>query len=439
MQLKQFIQLEHDVWYIDWKKEAVEIELDAIAFNKKLSDCRAQLKRVKCIAGGKTLRNNFPNNTYDEYVPKKYRKKQYRIYCNIDGQYIIYKSHRFGKTINKKTQNNPYDLVVDKFKERTGLGLEAMYKAFGTVPYEYRDCVPTPLCYHNPLYLSKSSEQLNVIYNVGSIDGCSQYPTALCGLLPDAKESKTVYGTIKPTKDYPFAFYLKSGHVAVYKEFDTHDWENHTWGKIIYRHKTNFIKQDEDTTVLMKASNYNFKPEMEHFFNIKENYPKDSPEREDAKLVMNAFIGNMWMSNPASYNRRKYAHIVAIAQARALQRMLYQLDRIYFMDVIHICVDGIIYAGTQHYGELGVHERKLGNFEQEFTNAEMVMRQYNTYIVKATETGKVLKSKHGSYDTFSDGTLITEDLSDYHDLFNLSRTDNSSDYDKVTAYKKGQI
>lgn len=438
MKLKDFIQLEHDVWYINWKKEAEEIELDTIEYNKKLQEVREKLTRVKCINGGKTLRQNFPNNSYDEYVPVKYRKKQYRIYCYIDGKYFIYKSHRFGKTINKKSENNPYDLVVERFKERTELGLESMYNAFGTVPYEYRKCVPTPLCYYNPLYLSNSPDFLNIIYDVGSIDGCSQYPTALCDLLPDAKKSIKVEGTVKPTEEYPFAFYLKSGHVAVYNEFDSHSWENHTWGKIIYRHKTESIKEEEDITVLMKASLYNFKEEMEYFFNIKEEYPKDSIEREDAKLVMNAFIGNMWMSNESSYRRRPYAHIVAVAQARALQRMLNQLDRIHFMDVVHICVDGIIYAGNSHYGELGVKERKLGNFEQEFTGAEMVLRQYNTYIVKSYD-GNVLKSKHGSYDTFSDGSLITEDLSDYKQLFNLKRTDNSCDYDKMDEYRKRRI
>ena len=184
----------------------------------------------------------------------------------------------------------------------------------------------------------------------------------------------------------------------------------------------------------MKESNFTFKDEMEHFFNIKETFPKDSAEREEAKLVMNAFIGTMWMNHELAYARRPYAHLVAIAQARALQRMLDKLDQIHFQRVIHICVDGIIYMGGPI---LGTTERKLGNFEQEFSNASMVIREYNTYIVK-DETGKVIKSKHGSYNIYDDGTEIKQ-LRDYPELFMIRRTDNSSDYDRIKEYKEGKL
>lgn len=433
--LKDFIKLEHQVKYINWKEEAEEIELSVIEYNKKLEYIRKNLTRVKCIDGDKTSRDNFPENTYDEYVPVKYRKKQYRIYCNINGRYFIFKSHRYGKTINTKSGKGPYDLVVDKFKERTGLGRDSMYNAFGTVEYEYRNCVPIPLCYFNPIYKTYDENNLLVLDDINSIDGCSQYPSALCDLLPDAKTSITKQGTVKPNKEYKFALYLKSGHVAVYNEFDTHNWESHLWNKIIFRHKKELISEDDDITILMKESKYTFKEEMQYFFNIKENYPKDSPEREEAKLVMNAFIGTMWMNDKYNYNKRKYAHLVAVAQARALQRMLNQLDKIPFLDVIHICVDGIIYKGNYCLGE---NRRDLGIFEQEFSSSEMVIREYNTYIVKDIKSKEVIKSKHGSYNIYEDDTPIIE-LKDYEELFKIKRTENHSDYDNLKEYKEGKI
>lgn len=433
MNIKDFIKLEHNCWYINWPEEAIEIELDVLEYNKKLEEVRATLTRVRTLDGGRTKRENFPPNSYDEYVPAKFRDKQYRLYCFVDGQYYIYKTHRYGKTINKPGCKGPYDAVVDKFKERTGLGRNAMSNAFGTVEYEYRKCVPIPLCYFNPIYKSTSEHYINEIDHISSIDGCSQYPTALCDKLPDAKTAKEIKGTVKPDAEYEFALYLNSGHVAVYGEFDTHDWETHMWGPIIYRHRKEIVAPDDDITILMKASDYTFKEEMEHFFNIKETYPKNSIEREEAKLVMNAFIGTMWMNNRAQYAKRKYAHLVAVAQARALQKMLDQLEKIYFGNVIHICVDGIIYYGSQ---KLGTDERKLGNFEQEILDASMAIREYNTYIIK--KDNKVVKAKHGSYNTYLDGTPIVE-LTEYTELFNLKRTDNSSDYDLLKSYKEKKV
>lgn len=433
MTLKDFINLEHQCWYINWHEEATEIELNTLDFNKKLEEVRKTLTRVKTLDGGRTKRENFPPNSYDEYVPAKYRDKQYRIYCRIGNKYFIYKTHRFGKTINKEGCKSPYDAVVDRFRMRTGLGRDSMYNAFGTVEYEYRKCVPIPLCYFNPMYKSDSSIFMNKIEHISCIDGCSQYPTALCDKLPDAKTSKEVKGTVKPDSEYEFALYLKSGHVAVYNEFDTHAWETHTWGNIIYRHRNETVAPEDDVTILMKASKYTFKEEMEYFFNIKETYPKDSVDREEAKLVMNAFIGTMWMNNPVAYSKRKYAHLVAVAQARALQKMLNQLDRLHVLDVIHICVDGIIYQGTQ---VLGTVERKLGNFEQEILDAEMVIKEYNTYVIK--KDNEVIKSKHGSYNTYLDGTPIVK-LKDYKELFMLKRTDNSSDYDTIKDYREKKL
>lgn len=449
--LKKEREKEHKENYIYWRGEAKSITLSPTEYHDKLIEIRSKYTLLDSSKYNRTDRKNFVDGTYDEYVPKRSRGFEYRIYLYADGEYTIYRCRRDGKSIANKGEK-AVKLVVNRFQERTGLGRQAMYNAFGTAPIDWKVCTQKALYYICPLYQSTDVNRIKIIDNVNSVDGCSQYPTAICDRLPTTKGYKQVEGTVKPTEEYPFALYLKTGHVAVYNEFDTHDWLYHRMAIKLFRNefdvKTNpdypftykYLLQfnpDDDITILMKESEYTFKEEMEYFFNIKEQAPKDSKERAEAKLVMNAFVGMFHQSNPRSYDKFAYCHLSNIAIARANDRLIKVSDKINIEDIIHICVDGIIYKGKQI---LGVKERKLGNFEQEFSDCKGVFTAINTYMIK-NKDNEVEKYKHGASDTYkSSGKLIDDDPpTQYEQMFDYTRTDNSSHWDKNEKYRRKEI
>lgn len=429
----------HRILYINWEEEAIVVPLDKTAFNEKLKFCRENYKRIKTVAsGGRTLRDNFrENGIFDEYVPKKTRLLQYRIYVRENDVFYIYKTARNGKDF-KNNGVSAKKSVIDRFRVRTGLGRNAMELAFGTSPYEWRICTPKPLYFCAAKFLSTSKEQLNLIKNVGSIDGCSQYPTALSGSLPTTKNCKIFSGTIQPTEDYPFALYIKSGHLAIWGELDTHLWLKHRFASRLFDFKRPEISidPDDDITVLMKKSEYNFQPEMEYFFQVKENYPKESIERAEAKLVMNAFIGMLHRKNRSCYNNFAYCHLSSFALARANQNLLKITDRIKLGNIIHICVDGVLYTGSEIYG---TKVRQLGAFEQVFEGATVAIRSTNCYIVMKNE--KVIEFKHGAYDYVSTSKKQIDEQppTKFEDMFDWMKTDNSSEYDKIIEYQEVKL
>lgn len=428
----------HDITYIYWRKEAKTVLLNKTEFGEKLAFCREHYKRINVLNGGRTVRDNFrADGIYDEYVPKKARMDQYRIYVKEHGEFVVYKTKKNGKDF-KNTGEEAKRIVVDRFRKRTGLGRNAMQLAFGTVPYEWRKCTPKPLYYVSPLYLSVSAERIRIIKNVNSVDGCSQYPTALSGLLPTSEGFIRLDGTHAPSKEYPFALYIKSGHVAVFNEFDTHEWIYHRFAIRLFADlkKVAEFNPDTDETILMKASKYSFGPEMEYFFNIKETFPKDSLERDQAKLVMNAFIGMLHKKNKSAYNNFMYCHLACIALARANNNLLKLSDQMDIRRIMHICVDGIMYQGSKIYGGT---ERKLGKFEQEYSGAEAVLRATNCYMVK--KDNKIIKCKHGAFDSYiSSGALIEDSPpSDYKDMWDWYKTDNRSDYNNLQEYEENKL
>lgn len=106
---------------------------------------------------------------------------------------------------------NALSNIKAKFKELTN---KSFKQCFGTVEGKLERCVP------KQLYWSKNEPYLG---NASSVDFSSHYPASLCGILPDSHTAIVKRGTVKPTAEYPFAFYVKSGHLAIYKELDTHN------------------------------------------------------------------------------------------------------------------------------------------------------------------------------------------------------------------------
>lgn len=305
-----------------------------------------------------------------------------------------YKNIRYRYFDSKRSTKNTGSGIAalrEEFQKRNGI---SMCKAFGTTEEEFKRCIPKQIQFSNGKYEGKTS----------SVDLSSAFPSNMRGCLPDAHKPLVLSGTVKPNAEYPFAFYLNSGHSAEFQRYDTHDWVRSKYAEHLFNFKRmNFEKSgDADCTVLMKASDYELTDIWNDFYDIKKNGQTEE-EIERAKLAMNSAIGCM---HRKEYKRDKYAHLAVIALCRTNQIMLDVLENeLRCAKIIQACVDGIIYKGKA----IRDTEKKLGALVQEYEDKMTSYRGTNQYIVM--EGDKLIKWKHAGFDTMADGSPIHEPTS----------------------------
>lgn len=395
----------NNILKINWNKEATRIKVTNEEFNKIYQELKSKRTEVKLS----DKRSKFNKNTFALYSDKS-RKNLLRLYLFDDG-YKCYVTNTYDDTKNTREANvgtTAFGLLSNKFKELNNI---SMNKAFGATAEEFKRCVPKQFCYYNKLFFNKE-----ILYS--SIDACSQYPANICGLLPDANTAIVVQGTVEPTEEYRFAFYLNSGHCAEYQVFDTHEWiyEDERFWKSLFRMNPRTedwllrpdLTDEKDITVLMKASQFELTDAMTYFYNQKEQVSDhESQEYLNAKLVMNAAIGCMHLRN---YSRNKYAHLVAICLGRANQKILNMTKKIGLENIAQIVVDGILYRGKS----FGVSKRQFGAFYQEFTKKRGLITNYNKFIVMENDT--IYKYKQGNCNkTISGNDIKEEDIKSLYD------------------------
>lgn len=411
-----------DMWkklnYISWKTEAKRILLNN-------DDMKAKLQEVmssRSIANTNTKVADFINeDTYKTEIYGDYVE----LYMRENGNYVIYCNNL--RDNNKNTLDKPFradKIFQQKFIELNGCGLE---KAFGFVDKTLKRCIPKQFDYINKKYCDKK-------LIMSSIDASSQYASGCLGSLPDFHDALYVEHYAEPTEEYPFAFYA-SGHIAIYNELDTHKWVENPLFPNLFRLKNKddwpfrYLDREHEDTILMKKSLYNMDSVWNYFYSIKQSYPKDSEEYNNAKLVMNQVIGQ-WHRKDKDKKRAftyddngsfKLAHIVAVAIARGNQKILNKVEELDLNSVAHICVDGIIYIGNKVFGQ---PEACLGVFCQEFVGVPTIIRDINVYMAKNEHN---YKFRHAGYDLIN-GEEINDDIQyDFTDLYNLSQKERIGD------------
>lgn len=280
--------------------------------------------------------------------------------------------------------------IRDEFKT---IQNESFKTCFGTVEENILRCIP------KQFYWSKKSRYLG---SANSVDFSSHYPAAACSILPDSHTAITKKGTVAPTAEYPFAFYIKSGHIAIYNELDTHLWLANRFKDSLFRKKTvrkhfddtfKDIPLNEDTTILMKPAKHTLAKVYNKLYDAR----KDD---EDAKLFLVASIGQMHRKN---YVRDKYAHLAAVIIARANKRMIDLVSKLELKEIIQIQVDGVIYTGDK---KLGIDNKYLGAPVQEAYNQPCRWDRIGVYMLKLNN-GK-MKIKYQGYQSMTDGRDIEE-------------------------------
>ena len=403
---------------INWKKEALKISLQNDEMVELIKNTRATRK----LATTKTKRADF-----DEL---HYGLDKHGDYCELymykDGKYYIFSNNIMDSNKNIGDKIERADRIFEqKFTE---LNNTTLRRAFGFVDKSLKRCIPKQFYYINNRFVGKRVK-------ASSIDASSQYPSGCLGRLPDVHTAIRLKGRVAPSEEYPFAFYA-SGHCAEYKVFDTHNWLASRYAFNLFRlgandeYRLRTLKDEDDETILMKASKYTMDSTWNYFYDIKNTYKKDTEEYKTSKLIMNKTIG-CWHRKDKSKKRimsyddhgsYQLAHVVAIAIARGNQKILDMIDKIGEFFVIHVCVDGIIYLGDRKFG---IDESELGIFSQEFINADFEMAGMNVYCAKSDN--KCIKFKHGGYDLL-DGKEIDENQEfDFSDLYKLRAKEHVGD------------
>lgn len=402
--------IKHQINFINWSKEATYLTVN----NQQMAQVYEFIKkhRKPILMKTKTDRGVFTNKTYK--LAKNRHYMTIYLYSSITNEwftagYNVITTNWLADDKNDKERKtrNSILLVKKKFEE---LNPDiSMRRAFGMTNSKFKRCIPKSIFYTNPAYMNR------IIDCVSSVDFTSQYPANICGRLPNSKTSITFNGRVEPTEEYPFAFYLGSGHVAEYGVFDTHNWTLSPLFQYLFRFDdTNhdgfkIIKESEEYTVLMKASDYELTDVYQYYFKLRH-------ANEDAKAVMNQSIG--WM-HTNKYEEYKYAHLAAIAIARSNHKILKLIEKIKITWVVQIAVDGVIYIGDEVYGS---DEKELGVLYQEITGAKFKIVALNRYMFKRGK--EILKCKHAAVNYWRDGGKIEDkDIKDFNDLNRMEKRD----------------
>lgn len=312
------------------------------------------------------------NNTY-KIDQNGYWK---HLYVNEKGKLKHYVCHTLDDSKNKQRLESGEGKILNQgtiaikvenqlFKEINGVTPRV---AFGYCdrPLIHK-CVPKQLYYINPDLKNRN------LKHVSKADFSSHFPASMCGKLPTWKGHLRLSGTVEPTKEYPFAFYIKSGHLAEYGAFDSHKWLNHKMNFSLFGENITIIPKEDDETILCKASEYEYTEVEKKLYEYK--LKKEKINGVDAKIVLNSAIGYKHLKNLNSKVCR-LDHIAAVTIARANQKMVNLYDEL-GSEVLMIVVDGIIYKSTR---EIGTHVKGLGNLMQEITDCDFRMRGINQYL-----------------------------------------------------------
>lgn len=383
-----------DIYQINWKQETKREYVGYTQFQALVED------RYK---NGHLAQSFSDRNEWCNPDVFKHEIRGYWEHLYIGGMQLRHiVSNRFDDTQNTEAQRQGFipdtgrraNAIEQKiFKELNGV---TERQAFGYSEPQLNKCVPKQLYYINSQWVNKK------IKYAGKVDFCSHYPANMCGPLPNWARAVRIEGTRDPTPDYPFAFYIKSGHCAEYHRFDTHWWRDEPISGDLFGKNYTSITPDKDITILCPEARHRLDSTIELIYNKKA--AGECIEDLPAKTILTAAIGYKHLQG-ANNTRNRLYHLAAICIARANQAMI-DLYNAHYKTVLQIVVDGMIYMGVN---QIGVSEKSLGALHQEITGHSFIMRGINQYMFIDTKSGTCSAFSHSGFDT-NISTTALEDI-----------------------------
>lgn len=407
--------------YIDWSKDADhEILLTKEEWNVKIKEVKATRKKTKY----KTIGNFFLRGNY--FIEE--RRGYVCLYIYENKRWCIYKARDAACKPNTKIDTK--DVAIQwssKFRELNGMSEN---KAFGMVKgITCRKFIPSACVFATDNMLIRNTK----LKNVHKADIKSAYAWAMSKPLPDTKSRIIKPGHVEPTEEYPFAFYPDSGHSAVYNEYDTRNFNSRFYPQYAYEN----VPHEE--TWLFKASEYSYKSTVDYFFKLKEESDGEDRQRYKNYLVVPTGMmrpkihdskGNLLPNADKIYGLYLQA---AVILGRVVNRVITIAENLTAERniVLSIATDSIIWIGKD--SDYAVSTNNLGDFHKEFTNAEMVIKTTNNYLIK-DDTG-VYQYKHmgridRKHNNFDEYIADEEENKEIIELLQYNRTSNLFEINK---------
>lgn len=262
-------------------------------------------------------------------------------------------------------------MFKDKVQELCG---ESLSEIFGGLPREfhkYRTCVPKPIDWVNPRFEKKE------LKGCVKADICSAYGNEASKPLPDLHSAarKVVDGKVEPNEEWPFAFYLESGEMAIWGEGISEELK-----KTVFMHSATTWAAKE-RTLLCKPARQTLRPVFEWLYsNRKEN--------ELLKFVMNATIGMFHRKAFTGENDNLWP-LAAVIKFRCDKRIADLCEKLYELGQVPVLIntDSITWRGGDT--SFTVTEKALGNFRLEYADCSLIYcgpKKYQIYGVPFGET-----------------------------------------------------
>lgn len=308
---------------------------------------------------------------------------------NDDGDYVLFR-YKVSQSYNEEF--GALEAWIEfqvKVKEHTGMGLNDIYGGLPMEYHQYRKCVPSPINWASFWYCNKRGK---VAESCVKADICSAYGTEASKTLPDCHASaiKVVQGRVEPTEDYPFAFYLRSGHMAIWNEGNTMELNQ---SKYITCDHTEEMAAECDETLLCPAAKKTLEEVFEDLYEGRKEHP-------EYKGVMNMTIG-MFHRKKTRMESENLWPLAAAIKFRCNKRII---DTCEWLEErgqkpILINTDSIMWEGeySEEFEEVFSNEKKLGNFTWEYKKCRAVMRSSKIYQIEDVESGEVITRWSGSH------------------------------------------
>lgn len=350
-------------WFKRWDKvKAVHVTADE--YNETLKVLRSKYEEIEPTA-----------------ISNDYHEGKISVAVNVYGAEIRYmdengrhQKYQFLKSYIRKEKEEEeeqqsgldcYNKINEMFKKQYGKS-KSIFKCYSGKNYkevyeQIKKITPVQINYIDPQCIGK------FIDSVYKADVSSAFPTAACKDLPTLHEHKEVSGRVPASEEYPFAFYLKSGHIDVYKEFNTTNFNNKFYRD--YYKADDSVAAEDDVTILCKASKYSLAEIYKELY----NHRADSPEY---KLFMVASIGYFQKNGDPNL-----AHIAAVVIGRCNNDMIKRAQRLEAEgnDVRFIATDSIVWDGEA--SEIATEEKYLGSFTYECKDGEFFAQGLKAYQV----------------------------------------------------------
>lgn len=309
------------------------------------------------------------NGTYHIYNCNSYIEIRYIDDCE---PHQIRFSKNGLKQENVGAGREGMDHFNHQLKELTNDDDISLFKIFSGQKYkaEYEDvkkCVISPFDYCNDHFTNRKIK-------VYKADVSSAYPFELTKSLPTFHDCKRINGRVEPTKEYPFAFYIKSRHVKIFNELYTRDFKN-----TLYPYRSigrvwnplDSVKPEDDITILCKEE----KEYSKYIQQIAYDLYNGRKEHPEYKIWLNAFIGKLQSnSNPFA------SCVSAVIIARCAYNMIKRCEVLRNENNIPVLVntDSISWININP-SSVYTTEKKIGNFVLEYAGTDMYIKSVKAY------------------------------------------------------------